>query len=156
MSRSSQPDNPGSAVSTDLVEYLIVCVPNIDALSGVADALARLVDDGTVRILDIVVVQRDPDASLRIVDIQSIAELAQLGGTAGGLLGVHDIELAALAVQPNSVGLIVVTEDRWAQPLSKAAQGAGGRIVAGDRIPARRVEAMLAGQPDEGGTGGRP
>jgi hypothetical protein len=69
---------------------------------------------------------------------------------------VHDIELAALAVQPNSVGLIVVTEDRWAQPLSKAAQGAGGRIVAGDRIPARRVEAMLAGQPDEGGTGGRP
>jgi hypothetical protein len=154
MSRSSPPEGPDPAVSTDLIEYLIVAVPDLDALSGVAAALSGLAKRGTVRILDLVVVHRDRDSTLRIVDTESVVGLAGLGGAAGGLLGEHDIELAALAVQPDSVGLVVVTEDRWAQPLSTAARGAGGRIVAGDRIPARRVEAMLADRPHEDHTGG--
>jgi hypothetical protein len=37
----------------------------------------------------------------------------------------------------------VLTEDRWATSLSMAARRAGGRIVAGDRIPPARVEAAL-------------
>jgi hypothetical protein len=45
-----------------------------------------------------------------------------------------------------------VAEDRWAEQLSVAAREAGGHIVAGERIPSRRVEAALADRLDtEGG-----
>ena len=40
-------------------------------------------------------------------------------------------------------GVVLVTEDLWAKSLSTAAQRAGGQIVAGERIPASRVEAAL-------------
>jgi hypothetical protein len=41
-----------------------------------------------------------------------------------------------------------VAEDRWAEQLSLAARGVGGRIVAGERIPAPRVEAAVADAPE--------
>jgi hypothetical protein len=136
-------------VSPDLVEYLIVSVPDLEALSGVGQALAGLADDGTVRILDLVIVERGADGTVTVVEPSLVAAVATLGVTASGLLCQHDIELAALAVQPGTVGLVVVTEDRWARPLSAAARNAGGRIVAGDRIPAQRVEATLAEPPKD-------
>ena len=154
MSKPNPPDGSDPAVSTDLVEYLIVSVPDRDALSGVADALAGLAHDETVRILDLVVIERDDDGTVAIAEAESVPSVAMLETATSGVLGEHDIELAALAVQPGTVGLIVVTEDRWARPLSVAARRAGGRIVAGDRIPAQRVEATLAEPPHEGGPGG--
>lgn len=154
MSQPEPPDGSDPAVSTDLVEYLIVSVPERESLRGIVDALAGLVDDGTVRILDLVVVDRDGDGTVTVVEADSVPGLDGLGILTVGLLGQHDIALAALAVEPGTVGLVVVTEDRWARPLSAAARGAGGRIVAGDRIPAQRVETTLAELPDQGSTGG--
>jgi hypothetical protein len=63
-----------------------------------------------------------------------------------GLLSEGDLELVALALQPGTVGIVVVSEDRWAVDLSMAAQEAGGEIVAGERIPPARVTAVL-GEP---------
>jgi hypothetical protein len=45
--------------------------------------------------------------------------------------------------------VVIVTEDRWAKPLSTAARRAGGQIIAGDRIPASRVESILAENFDD-------
>jgi hypothetical protein len=60
------------------------------------------------------------------------------------MLSEHDIGLAALALRPGTAGMVLVTEDRWATPLSRAAQRAGGQIVGGERIPASRIETALA------------
>jgi hypothetical protein len=147
MSKPGPPNGTEASVSPDLVQYLIVSVPDLEALWGVGQALAGLAEAGTLRILDLVVVERGDDGTVNVVEPASVAAVATLAVTASGLLGQHDIELAALAVQPGTVGLVVVTEDRWARPLSAAARDAGGRIVAGDRIPTQRVEATLAEPP---------
>lgn len=139
-------------VSTDLVEYLIVVVPNVDALSSVAVALADLVRAGTVRILDVVVLVRDEHGQLEVSEVKSVAGLAPLRDVAfetGGWLSDHDIEVSSLAVQPGMAGVVVVTEDRWAAPLSEAARRAGGQIIAGDRVAPRRVETVLADQSED-------
>jgi hypothetical protein len=52
--------------------------------------------------------------------------------------------MVSLAIQAGTVGVVLVTEDRWAQPLALAAERSGGQIVAGERVPAARVEAVLA------------
>ena len=142
---------------SDLVEYLIVVAPDQDALGTVAPALVELVESDTIRILDLVVLARESDGAVTVLEAPAIAggaDLARLDVTVGGMLTAHDVELAAMALRPGTAGIVLVTEDRWAEPLSAAARRAGGRIVAGDRIPPARVERGLAERFDEDGAGG--
>ena len=144
----SAPDN----VATDLVEYFIVAVPNVESLAGLGPALAELVDRAAIRILDLVVLVKDDDGSVALLEVDAIdgtSALGDLDADVGGMLSEHDIELVSLALRPGTTGVVLVTEDRWAEPLSTAAQRAGGQIIAGDRIPASRVESVLAERFDD-------
>jgi Family of unknown function (DUF6325) len=133
-------------IRTDLVEYLIVAVPSEDALASIGSALTALVQNDKIRILDLVVLVREADAAVTVIEIEgveSMAPLRDLDIEVGGMLSEHDLELAALALKPGMPGLVLVTEDLWAKSLSTAARRAGGQIIAGERIPASRVEAAL-------------
>jgi hypothetical protein len=140
---------PTTRVSTDLVEYFIIAVPDIDALETVGPALAHVAARAAIRVLDVVVVTKGWDGSIvgvELDDLDSMAAIRDLDGDAGELLSENDITLAASALRRGCVGVIVVTEDRWAEPLSAAAHRAGGQIIAGERIPSSRVESALADQ----------
>ncbi len=150
---------PPASVATDLVEYFIVEVPNVESLAGLGPALAELVKRAAIRILDVVVLVKDDDgtvASLELDVVDSMAALRGLDHDVGGMLSDHDIELASLALRAGTTGVVIVTEDRWAEPLSNAAQRAGGQIIAGDRIPASRVESVLAEKSDDQARGTSP
>lgn len=137
-----------SDLHSDLVAYLVVVVPDVAALAGTAPSLVAMVESGTVRLLDLVVVSRRREGEVEVRELGATAELASVAAVAGelgGLLTEHDIELVSLALPPGTTGLVLVTEDRWAASLSAAARRAGGRILAGERIPAARVEAALYG-----------
>lgn len=139
-------------VNPDLVEYIVIVVPDLDSLSSVASALADLVGAAAIRILDLVVVARKADGAVEILEPEAVASLANLAeteGETGALLSDHDIEMLSLGLEPAKVALVVVTEDRWARGLSAAVNQAGGFIVAGERIPAPRVEAALAARPPD-------
>ena len=141
------PRDPTDKVVTDLVEYLIIVVPEVDSLGSVANALVELVGAGTIHLLDLVVIVRGDDGAVSTLEIEAVDSLAALRdveGELGALLSEHDLELASFAVRPGTAAIVLVTEDRWAAPLSSAARRAGGRIIAGERLPAARVEAALA------------
>lgn len=142
-------------IATDLVEYFIVTMPTMKSLAAVASALAELVEAEVVRILDLVVIERGRDGGVRVQELESVetmAELRNVEGEVGRLLSEKDIELASVVVPPGSTGVLLVSESRWAKQLSFAAGQAGGQIVAGERIPAARIEAILAeGGDDQGG-----
>ena len=150
--RRDQPDG----VAFDLVEYLIVAMPDVGSLVTLAPALADIVRSAAIRILDLVVVVKDGEGeitALELAQIDGMDFLRELVADAGELLSEHDIGLASLALRPGTAGLILVTEDRWAEPLSAAAQLVGGQIIAGERIPAARVESALADRADADPTG---
>jgi hypothetical protein len=132
-------------VSTDLVEYFIVIVPDLDAVGEVAAAVADLVRSMAIRILDAVVIERGHDDALVVHELDDAASLEALRAVRERecQLSDHDLALASLALPLGGVGLVVVVEDRWAAPLSTAARRAGGEIIAGERIPMRRVERAL-------------
>jgi hypothetical protein len=133
-------------LSPDLVEYLIIVVPDLDAVGGVASAVARLAALSTMSILDAIVVVRGSDdavAVLEVEDIQGLEPLDAARRESGHWLSEHDVELSALALPPGSTGLVLVVVDRWAEPLSLAARAAGGSILGGERIPARRIESLM-------------
>ena len=140
------------AVDADLVQYLVIAVPEVGSLAAAGPALADLVKAEAIRVLDLLVVVRKISGGVTVLefeDVEGLEELTEIEGDLGGLLSDHDVELISLALRPGGVGLVIVTEDRWAQPLSSAVHQAGGRIVAGDRIPAARAIAALTDIQDD-------
>jgi len=144
----------------DLVEYLLVVVPDLGSLTSLTQALADLVDARTIRILDLVCVTRGgSDGRLTVVefeDVESLAGLETIEGDVGGLLSDHDIETASLGLEPDSSAILLLVEDSWAERLSAAATRAGGRVVGGERIAPSRIRAALEGAYAEPRTRGRP
>jgi hypothetical protein len=146
-------------VVADLVEYLVVAVASVGSLSIIAPALTELVHASAIRILDLVVLVKDVDGSVSALEldaVDSLEPLRPLAGDVGGMLSARDIEMVSSALRPGTAGVVLVTDDRWAEVLSVAAQRAGGRIIGGERIPASQVESALARRTDDraAGTGG--
>jgi hypothetical protein len=142
----------GHGVASDLVGYLIVAVPDQESLASIVPALGQLVDTDVIRILDLAVVTRGLDGSIQIVEIESVDSMSGLDaveGVVGSLLTDHDLQLASLVLPRGAAGIVLVTEDRWAEPLSAAARRVGGQIIAGERIPRARIEAAVESQQHE-------
>jgi hypothetical protein len=141
-------------VDTDLVEYLIVTVPTLEALSAITPAIAQLVASAQVRILDALCLAPTPESggalvSLEIDEVDSLAALRYLDGQFGGLLSEGDVRLAALTVPPAGASLLMVVEDLRSAPLAQAARACGGYLLGGERAPRARVEAALLVPPSD-------
>jgi hypothetical protein len=133
----------GATPDLDLVEYVVVSVPELSLTVGVASAIRELVVSSRIRVLDLVGVVTSPDGRFTAVEpelLAGLAELRSVEGEVGGLLSEDDIALACRALQPGTSALILVVEDRWAQVLADAARHSGGRIIGGERIPRQRLE----------------
>jgi hypothetical protein len=144
-------------VTPDLVEYMVVSAPDEASLAALVPALAELVVGARIRILDLAVVVRSANGAVTVHEVETVESLAGLRhveGEVGSLLSQQDVATAGLALRPGTAGLVIVTESRWAEPLSVAARNAGGRIVGGERIPPRRVADALAERLDDEPEGG--
>ena len=146
MTSSSEPIR-ASPIATDLVEYIVLLIPDLQKLGTVGAELVRMVESEAIRVLDLVVLVVRNDGTPELLEIDSIEGLdgiRELSALYGVLLSRHDLELVALALQPGDCAVVLVAEDRWAEPLAAAARGAGGEVRAGERIARERVEAALA------------
>ena len=145
----------GTAPDLDLVEYVVISVPELSSTVGVAAALKALVESAQIRILDLVGVVTDLDGRSTAVELERLSGLAALDGVdgeVGGFLSEDDIALASGALHPGTSALLVLVEDRWAEQLSNAARAGGGSIIGGERIPRQRLEqARRVGARPEGG-----
>src|SRR5688572_12865451 len=91
-------------VALDLVEYFVVVLPAREALADVAASLVELVANARIRLLDVVVLARERDGSLEVLEIEDLDGLAGLRDVDGtvGLLSEHDLQLASHAVRPGT------------------------------------------------------
>lgn len=138
---------PG-AIAADLVEYMVLVVPGPEGLGDVAAEVVRVAASEAVRVLDMVVVQVDEGAVPELVEIESIPGFDALRESLACrevLLSQHDVELVALVLDPGDCAIVLVVEDRWAEPLAAAARASGGELRAGERIARERVELALGG-----------
>jgi hypothetical protein len=137
----------------DLVEYLVIAVPDLADVAGVAEALRRLVLTGRIQILDLVGVVTSLDGGDLVLEpevVSGMSVLRDVEGEVGGLLTDDDIALACSELPWGTAAVVLVVEDRWADVLASAARTSGGRIVGGERIPRHRVAASLGGRRSGG------
>jgi uncharacterized membrane protein len=131
------------------VEYVVIGFPGNRFKGEIVPAIAELVDNDIVHIIDVAFVKKDRDGTVTAFEYDSLDDVLEFGfadidGEAGGVLNDEDLRLAAETLEPNSSAALIVWEHRWAARVAKAIRDAGGRIVAGERIPHEIVEGALA------------
>ena len=70
------PRAPSDGVATDLVEYFIIVVPDLDSVAMLTPALGELVQRAAIRILDVVVVAKDLAGSIIALELGTVDALA--------------------------------------------------------------------------------
>ena len=128
------------------VDYLVVEFPSGQQHfdGAMAAELARLVDNGTIRILDLLILQKDEDGNVEGFEIDDLEEMDELRTIEAGIaeiLAADDVEHLAAAMEPGSVAGVLVWENTWAAPFASAARKAGGQLIASGRIP---IQALIA------------
>jgi hypothetical protein len=129
------------------VEYLIIEFPGNHFRGEIAPAMAKLIDEGTVRIIDLVFIMKDAEGNVTTFEFDELEELAPfatLQGEVGSFVNDEDIDYAAAALAPDSSAALLVWEDSWATELALAVRGAGGVVREGARIPPDLIDAALA------------
>ena len=130
------------------VEYLIVGFAGNEFNGEIVPALAKLIDNGTIRILDLMFITKDAEGSIAAGECDELGNLSAFAGLHGevdGFIGPEDIEHVAEALEPATSVALLVWENLWAAPFVEALRDSGGVLLEGARIPHDLVEAALAG-----------
>jgi len=130
------------------VDYLVVEFPPDTAnfTGEMAAELAALAEAGTIRILDVLILQKGDDGSidaLEIDDLDAVEELVALEAEIAEILAADDVAMLAEAMENGTTAGVIVWENTWAAPFASAARRAGGQLIASGRIPIQAIIASL-------------
>jgi hypothetical protein len=129
------------------MEYIEIGFPGNQFNGDILPALQELVDSGTIRILDLLVVSKDAVGNTAAMELGEVVELeamfAELDYQVQGLFNEDDIEALAAQLPENSTGAIMVWENVWAEKFAEAVRGANGMIIDNARIPHDIVQAAF-------------
>jgi hypothetical protein len=128
------------------VDYAIIAFPGNRFRGEIAPAIGELVDDGTIRIIDIAFVGKDGDGNAVAMELTELDPDVQEGLEAagieiGGLFNEDDLMDAAEGLEPNSSAALLVWENVWARKVTQAMRDAGGELIAFERLPHDVVQA---------------
>ena len=130
------------------VEYAVFRFPGNEFKGEIVPALAELVDNGTVNILDLAFIIKDASGTVAWFELQDapdeIQGLVSVTGERTALLSDEDIQLIAEELEPDCAAALLVWENVWSERLQNAIRGANGEIVLHERVPAEVVDAALA------------
>jgi hypothetical protein len=125
------------------VEYVILGFPGNKFNGNIAPELGKLVESGTIRVLDLVFITKDGDGNVQALEFEDHDDVAlfnALEGEVGGLISDEDIQYAAADLEPNSSAALLIWEDVWATPFVEALRASGAVLIEGSRIPHDLIE----------------
>jgi len=130
------------------VDYLVVEFPaGASNFTGdMAKELLALVDAGTIRVIDVLILTKDDDGTVEATELSDIAELGELQALEtelAELLAADDVAHLAAAMEPGTTAGVLIWENLWAAPFGAAARRSGGQLIANGRIPIQAIIASI-------------
>jgi len=130
------------------VDYVVVEFPaGASNFTGeMAAELLRLVQAGTIRVIDVLILSKDEDGTVEATELSDVGELGELEvieAELAELLAADDIEHLAAAMDPGSTAGVLIWENLWAAPFAAAARRSGGQLIANGRIPIQAIIASI-------------
>jgi len=130
------------------IDYIVVEFPaGASSFTGeMSEALLSLVDAGTIRVVDVLILTKNEDGSvdaMELSDIEQLGPLQTVEAQLAELLAEEDVEHLAAAMDPGSTAGVLIWENLWAAPFASAARRSGGQLIATGRIPIQAIIASI-------------
>jgi hypothetical protein len=130
------------------VDYIVVEFPTgaSNFTGEMAEELLALVDSGTIRVIDILIITKSEDGTLEAMELSDVGELGPLQALEAELaelLAADDVAHLAAAMEPGSTAGVLIWENLWAAPFASAARRSGGQLIANGRIPIQAIIASI-------------
>jgi hypothetical protein len=130
------------------VDYVVVEFPAATSnfTGEMAQELLALVDAGTIRVIDLLILVKDQDGSIdamELADLDDLGPLQVLEAELAELLAEDDVAHLAAAMDPGTTAGVIIYENLWAAPFASAARRAGGQLIADGRIPSQAIIAAI-------------
>ena len=130
------------------VDFLAIEFPDGRLTSAGFEQLLSLADQGVVDILDMEFIAKNADGTSKKVGAWDFAvpegvDLSAWAGVSSGLLDDSDVDEISAAMQPCSVAVVVIYENRWVLGVVDAWRRGGARLIAEGGLSAADIVAAL-------------
>lgn len=138
------------------LEYIVIGFEGNKFDGSIAREIEKVVDKKIIRLVDALFVAKDADGEALVLEIDDKADprfaaFAPLLEGRMALFAPEDVETTAALLRPNTAGLVLLFEHRWAEDLKDALVNAGGFLVDRVTIPPEvlaEVSAELEATPE--------
>lgn len=132
------------------VEILCIKFPGSFVEDEIATALRTLVENKTIRIIDILFIQKSEGGDIIVNEIDELnvdhSLLDPLIADVTGLISEEDVETVAENLDNHSFAALMLFENTWATALRNAILNADGELLLNQRIPNSIIEEVMAAQ----------
>jgi hypothetical protein len=130
------------------LEYIALSFEGNQFKGEILPALAELVEQGTVRIVDLAFIYKDQDGAVTIreveqLDPEHLVVFNPLVSEVSGLVSAGDLEAIGELLPNNSSAALILYENAWAARFAQAVANANGQVVARETVPYELVQAAL-------------
>ena len=129
------------------VDVYIIGFPGNKFTGRIAPAILDLVENGTIRVLDLLFVTKDAEGVVTTIEAADLDEegagFLAIDVAQPGALGDEDAEEVSDDLPSNSSALLIAFENVWVAKVVDALQAADAVLIDSIRIPADVVAAAL-------------
>lgn len=133
------------------VEMLCIKFPNSFIKDEIAAALRTLVENKTIRIIDILFIRKGENDQVEMNEIDELDDtdysiFDPIVSDITGLITEEDVKTIAQALDNNSFAALMLFENIWATAFRDAVVNAQGQLLLNERIPSSVIEQAIANQ----------
>ena len=130
------------------IDFLALEFDNLKLKGEIMPALMELVENKIVRVIDLVVVQKDADGKHAALEVQQLAPeviaiFDPLMAEISGIIQVEDVDAIAEQMENDTTAALLLFENLWAIKFKEALLRANGRLLAQERIPYQVVDEAM-------------
>jgi len=130
------------------IDFLALEFDNEKLKGEIMPALMELVENKIVRVIDLVVIQKDQAGKHEALELQQlepevIAIFDPLMVEISGIIQVEDIDAIAEQMENNTTAALLLFENLWAIKFKEAVLRANGQLLAQERIPYQIVDEAM-------------
>ena len=131
------------------IDVQVVAFPGSNFTGAIAPALRKVVEKGTINIVDPAFITKTADGVVEILELSDLSTDAKIELEAAiedvlDLLNDEDLLAIGESLEPGSSAVAIVIEHAWARDLASAIAGSDGHVVLSERIPREIVQAAVA------------
>jgi hypothetical protein len=130
------------------IDVYVIGFPGNQFTGRIAPAIIDLIKNGTIRVIDIIMVIKDADGVMTSIEMSDLGPQADpsfmsINIAQPGALGQDDADEISEDLPNNSSALLIAFENLWARKLTDALGAADAFVIDHIRIPPDVAEAVI-------------